>query len=174
MPNTLSLTIPEDSPILKLLDVEEGGTASLNMQNLDGVISELAEKKAGKLVEAATKKAETEKHVEDFIALALPGGSAANLLPLDPEVVRSTLLRMSEEDRTAVINLMETVAEKGTVVFEEEGHDDEVEGKTPLPEYIKKKLASEELSLKDLTNPMLGLGDLSEYDLSEFSKKEDK
>lgn len=69
-------------------------------------------------------------------------------------------------------DLMANVQSRGLVSFEESGHGRQPQGTAPLPEYYAAKLDKGELTLTELSNPILApdLGDLKRYDLSKWQK----
>lgn len=117
-----------------------------------------------------------EQRKRDTVALAsrLVGGTAEapNGLPVDKDQLAAFLLSLSPEQAEQATAILEKVQSAGLVSFAEVGHGRELEGKTPLPQYFAEALDSGKIQLADLSNPILGLGDPSQYDLSKWSKEQ--
>ena len=83
-------------------------------------------------------------------------------------LLKKHLLKLDPEQYEYFTGILESVWRDGFVEFAEFGHQKDVEGVIELPEGIKNDLITGELTIKDLSDPILALGDLSQYNLSEF------
>lgn len=137
-------------------------------------LDRIVEMRARKIVEQETAKAEREREIAEF-AKRVTGGTDATPkgLPVSHEQLEAFLGSLNDEQRQAATTLFEQIIEKGGLVdFSESGHGRGVEGEKELPEEYAAKLDSGELSIDDLKDPVLGLGDLSAYDLSKWAGKQ--
>jgi len=91
-------------------------------------------------------------------------------LPIQSEQLVAGLLALPKDQVPFWRDLMTSIVTNGLVEFTEIGNEKEPAGTLPLPEEYAKALRSGELSIEALSNPMLQLGDLSKYDLTEFKK----
>lgn len=148
--------------------------ADLGTVELGGRVSELIDARVAKDLESKLKAAERATDIAEF-SKAVIGGDDKNKvgLPVTAERLEDFLGKLGEGDLYDEGKaLFKTIHESGLVVFSTIGHDEEVEGKSPLPQEFADALKSGELKLADLENDMAGLGDLSQYDLSAFKEKE--
>ena len=91
-------------------------------------------------------------------------------IPLDAEELKKHLLELDPASLEFFSAALDTIWRNGMVEFAELGHQNEVKGNKALPDEVLAKLRSGEIELGDLTNPIIApmVGDLSQYDLSEF------
>ena len=68
-------------------------------------------------------------------------------------------------------DLEKIVAGDGVVEFSELGNNKPVEGTTELSQVMQDKLDTGALKITDLDAPILGLGDLSKYNLEKWREK---
>lgn len=116
-----------------------------------------------------------EQRKRDTLALAsgLVGGTPERPrgLPVDKTELADLLLSLSPEQAEKASAILATIQEKGVIEFAELGHSRELTGVQKLPVEISAKLDSGQLSLADLSSPILALGDLAQYDLSAWKEK---
>lgn len=86
------------------------------------------------------------------------------------EDLRAHLLKLDPEEAKFWGDLMGRTASEGFVEFAELGHGKQMKGTAELPPEVVAKLESGDFKVADLANPILGLGDLSQYNLSKWSK----
>lgn len=92
-------------------------------------------------------------------------------LAVESDALKTFLLSLTPDQAAFIQPLLEkVVAGNGVIDFAEKGSAKRQQGQTPLPETYKVKLNSGELKLADLADPILGLGDLSQYDLAAWQK----
>lgn len=91
---------------------------------------------------------------------------APRALRVSAEELRAHLLKLPTDEAKFWGDLMIKTVKDGFVEFESVGSDGQPKGTHPLPEEIVEKLTSKEMVLADLSNPILALGDLAQYDLS--------
>jgi hypothetical protein len=81
------------------------------------------------------------------------------------------LLALPHDEAQFWGGLLEGVVKDGLVNYAELGHGKQLTGVAELPAEVAKKLDSGEFTLADLKNPILGLGDLAQYNLSAYTAK---
>lgn len=91
-------------------------------------------------------------------------------LPVDVDELTEQLLDLPPEKHTYFSDLLKTIWRNGFIEFEELGHQTSTQGLRELPEEIQARLREGKYKIADLSNPILQLGDLSEYDLKEFKE----
>jgi len=108
--------------------------------------------------------------------MALVGGSAdaPRGLPGAAGEYQSFLMKLTPPLREEAMTLLGKIQMGGMIEFSELGHGRQLRGKTPLPQAIASKLDSGALTLHDLGAPILDLGDVDDYDLSKWQRKEGK
>ena len=113
-----------------------------------------------------------ESHVSDF-SVRVTGGTEAvpRGFVTDPGELKKFILAQTPDDAKYIQNLLEAVLEgSGIVEFEELGNSKKTKGTVPLPVFVADKLDAKEIKVEDLAEPMLGLGDVSQYDLSKWQE----
>lgn len=90
---------------------------------------------------------------------------------VERDEVEKHLQLLDDQQRKSAMHILGQIWEKGRVAFEELGHGKKVHGNKELPEYIASKLESGDLELADLRDPILGLGDIEEYNLTQWEDK---
>lgn len=132
---------------------------------LTALIDKQANERALAMLAAAQRK-------EHCLALAasLTGGTAEikTGLPVDKTELAAFLESPTPE---AAEKILLAIQKTGLVDFSEHGHSREVTGQQQLPAEIAAKLDSGQLTLADLSSPMLALGDLAQYNLTKWQPK---
>ena len=120
---------------------------------------------------ASLLAAEQRKQAVASLSTQLTGGTAEAQrgLPLSADEITALL---SEPTAEKVEAALKTIQAKGLVEFGERGHNQALSGQHELPAEYAAKLDSGALTLTDLANPALDLGDLAQYNLSKWQKKE--
>lgn len=110
----------------------------------------------------------------DALANLMIGGTAeAPLgLPIGKDKFKSFMASLNAEQFATAVELFKAIHGKEVIDFRERGENGESENLQELPAYIQTKLDSGELTVADLSSPILGLGDVSKYDVSKWTKKE--
>lgn len=110
------------------------------------------------------------------LAVRLSQGDAdhTQVLPVERARIEKFLLSLNTAQRKEAAEILSAVQENGLVSLEEQGHGRQTKGVTPLPADIAAELRAGTLQLSDLRSPILApaIGDLEQYDLSEFEVKE--
>jgi len=159
--------------LLQLLEME--GLSDDYKKAIASSVSDLFEQSQAVAAEEAAQmiaNMRRKSHVSDF-ARKVTGGTDENPrgINTNPDELTSFILAQSPDNAKYIQGLLTNIVEgKGVVEFEEFGHGKKMHGTTPIPEVIAKKLKSGELTVDQLDDPILGLGDLAEYDLSAFDK----
>jgi hypothetical protein len=91
---------------------------------------------------------------------------------LKSEELKKHLLALPADEAKYFGELLSGIVKDGLVEFSELGHGRKLDGQTELPAEIAEKLDGGELNINDLRNPILGLGDMSAYNLSRWNGKE--
>lgn len=92
-------------------------------------------------------------------------------LPVTLEAFKAFMLSLDNVQYGFAVDMFKAIHTKGFIEFSEAGVNGEGSGKVELPPEITKRLETGELVLADLKHPILGLGDLSRYDLRKWQKK---
>lgn len=87
------------------------------------------------------------------------------------EELKSHLLKLPRDEAKFWGELMSRTLVDGFIEFSEQGSGKAPKGTHQLPNEIVKKLDSGDFSLSDLSNPILELGDLDQYDLTKWAQK---
>ncbi len=87
------------------------------------------------------------------------------------EELKSHLLKLPHEEAKFWGELMTHTLVDGFIEFSERGSGKAPKGTHQLPDEIVKKLDSGSFTLSDLSNPILELGDLDQYDLTKWAQK---
>jgi 2'-5' RNA ligase len=166
------------------------GSAQLDSELIDalglGEMSAAAQERihslVGQQVAAAQKAAEmafqrklveaNRKRVVAEFSSRVTGGSdeAPRGLPVDSDKLSEAVLKLPAEQQKFWMELCEAVVKDGLIQFTELGHGRKLTGVVPLPADIARELDAGELTLADLSNPIIApaLGDLDQYDLSRW------
>lgn len=100
-------------------------------------------------------------------------GEGATGLPVSADRIENLMLRIEDETlRAELQSVFSEIVEKGLVEFSERGEAGETAQKRELPAAYAEALRNGSIKLSDLSEPMIAvdLGDLSQYDLSEFGE----
>lgn len=126
---------------------------------------------AGSMLNEMMKEIKTQQHIAEFSA-KITGGTedVPHAIPFTQEEVERVLVQVPENVRPAVENLLERTWKDGFTEFETMGHGKRMEAKEALPDEYVSALRKGELTLTDLESPILGLGDLSRFDISEWEE----
>lgn len=110
------------------------------------------------------------RDIASFVTmLTNPAGDRTTGLSEDPANLQTALLALPTEQYAYWHDLLERAANGNSFVeFAEKGHSKKVKGSTQLPTAIAKDLDAGDLTVAQLSNPILGLGDLADYDLSKW------
>lgn len=92
---------------------------------------------------------------------------------VDPAELGKRLLGLPADDAAYFSGVLEGVVRDGLIEFTERGHSKRLQGgKVELPAEYANALDTGKLKIADLSNSVLGLGDLAQYDLSRWAGKE--
>ncbi len=106
------------------------------------------------------------------LSMRLTGGTKdapRGLRGVGADELSGHLLKLPTDEQNFWIGILENQVKDGLVNFSEMGHGGVVKGQTKLPDEIAAKLRDKSLGIADLSNPILGLGNVSDYNLSEFT-----
>lgn len=156
--------------------------ALLGLEHLEEDAVKRVELALSQQMEAIQKSAETrymqqlaqvtrKRDIAEF-AQRVTGGTPENPrgLPVQADELAKRLLALPKDEQKFWQELCGSVVEKGLIEFAELGHSKDVTGTKQLPAEIVKALQAGELKVSDLGDPILALGDISEYDLAAFNK----
>lgn len=113
-----------------------------------------------------------ETHVSE-LSQTLVGGTtgAPRGLRVSRDELQSHLLKMPVEESQFWGDLLLKTQKEGLIEFQALGSDSQPVGTKELPKEIAAKLDAGELKLTDLSDPILNLGEVKEYNLSKWSAK---
>lgn len=160
---------------VRMAEKSEVGLEEIRAQIREEILAEL-ETKRQQLAELKDEiraemevelRAEFERH-QEFVKFAEEMTSGDVQLAIKAK----DLVALMEQLPDADVDVFKDVLQAKVVAFGEVGSGGEGKpNKKQLPEEYAEQLRSGTLDLSDLRNPVLDLGDLSEYDLSEFEDK---
>jgi len=119
--------------------------------------------------EVALLKHQTSAH-ELSVVLTTGSDEIPRVFPIQAEELQAHLTKLSPEELSFWGSFLKKTAVEGLTEFSELGHNKPLVGTQDLPKEIQSKLDSGELTLDDLKNPILQLGDLQTYNLSRWEK----
>lgn len=116
-----------------------------------------------------------EAHVADFVKNVVSGTEEnPRGIAVEPKALQDFIMGLDpDEARFAQEMITKIVNGTGLIEFEELGNQKPVEGTVELPDVVKNKLETGEMKIADLSSPILGLGDLSQYNLEKWREKSD-
>ena len=165
-------TMPVD---LTKLTSEERTALVSQLASGSNPFPELANLVKTQATEMANAMLAAERRKQDTAALAsrLVGGTteAPRGLPVDKDQLAEFMLSLSPEQAEKATAFLSTIQEKGLVDYKETGHAGEVTGQLDLPAEYALALDRGDLTVADLSNPILALGDIAQYNLSKWQKE---
>lgn len=128
---------------------------------------------AGKILADMMGEIKREQHIGE-LAQRLTSGNDAHPrgLPVQRAELEGFLKNLGDPQRRQAEAILVAIQEHGLVEFAELGSGEQVKGRTPLPAYLASKLDAGDLKIADLSDPVLGLGDVAQFDLSRWAGKE--
>lgn len=121
-------------------------------------------------------RAEMERQKHAFQIAELARGLAEGVdgaergLPVKADELADHLLKIDAEEAGFWIDLMQKIQRGGVVEFGEDGHGKDAGKKVELPAEYAEKLDAGVIKIAELSNPLLGLGDLAQYDLAKWQE----
>lgn len=143
---------------------------------LQDLIAEMKQDQARRMAEML-RQAKEESEISEFARKVT--GTGANALPWHSDKVRDLLLRLSEQDRKDVMELMGLIHEKGVVDFTEYGlegapkHARSKKLSEPMAAVLHKHVADGGTIKEFFKENTIELGDMRDYDLREFEQTEE-
>lgn len=183
-----SLTPRQDPPADDETPAPNGNRDILNqIVNLDGMTEELGAEIQTLLMEQvdniqrmatadfAKKLAETKREgltVELCNDLTQGTEDTPRGIAVDGDELKKHLMQLDQEQYQYFTGLLKSIWRSGFVEYAELGHQKDMQGTVQLPDYLASQLRAGEITLDDLKDPILApsVGDLSQYDLSEFKE----
>ena len=109
----------------------------------------------------------------DTLANLMIGGTpeAPVGLPIGKESFKSFMSSLNAEQFKLASELFTAIRNKSVIDFTEHGENGESAHLQELPAYIQTKLDSGELEVSDLSSPVLGLGDISKFNVAKYKKE---
>jgi hypothetical protein len=163
---------PEDDMELDVSKLTPEQRQAVLAQLASGNSAELAALVQTRVNEGVAAALATEQRKAHCLALAgtLTGGTAEikTGLPVDKAELAAFLEAPTPE---AAEKILLAIQKTGLVDFSEHGHSREVTGARELPAEVVAKLDSKEITVADLSSPMLALGDLAQYNLTKWQPK---
>lgn len=132
--------------------------------------AELAQEQARLAFQAQMAQIQRENAVTELCQRVTGGSDDAprGLKNVDAAVLKAHLLALPADEALYFGNLLGSIVKDGLVPFAELGHSRKMTGSTELPKEYAASLDKGEIALADLSSPLLGLGDLAQYDLSKW------
>lgn len=114
--------------------------------------------------------------VSTFADLAIGGSpELPNGLPVPVDDLISFCNSLSYNQFEIFKSIIEDTQRAGLTSFTTVGHGADVDyGEVELPQFVQDQLDAKEISLADLKSPIMGLGDLTKYDLRKWNKDSEK
>ena len=135
---------------------------------------QVAELRAQVRTELEAELREEFERRQAFVEFAESVTTGEHALSAKPEQIVELMEALPD---TETVDTFKALLKAKVVDFSENGSagegdlgEGDGDGKKKLPEPIAEQLRSKELELADLSSPVLNLGDLSQYDLSEFKE----
>lgn len=159
-------------------------TSLASLLDLDGLSEEAKKQRKAELtaqLAAIRRQAELEYQAEMVklshenkmaeLAQTLVGGTskAPRGYQVSAEELIVHLTKMAPDEAKFWEGVLSKTQEDGFVEFAGIGNDAQPKGTKDLPKEIAAKLDSGEMKVTDLTNPILALGDLSEFNLARWA-----
>lgn len=111
-----------------------------------------------------------ESNVADFCEKVVSGTSENPYgLPVEGKELSAFMLSLDPQKAKNLMGILEKIWKNGRVQFAELGHGNEIKT-IALPLEVQDALSKGALVISDLNDPVLALGDLSQYDLSKWAK----
>ena len=143
--------------------------------NLEQYIEAQVDTRADEKIKVELAMAEKKSAITSFVKDMTEGTDKdPNGIGVKPEDLSELLSGMDGDQLELAMKVIKTIKANGVVNFEEQGNDDKVEGKIELPKETQTALDAGTLKIKDLSLPSMGLGDMDQYNLSKWQKKEGK
>jgi len=115
------------------------------------------------------KKIRRDSYLTEFATKVTSGNADVPYgVPVEAEALKTWLMSLTPDQTEFAKTMLEGFWKSGRVGFEELGHGKNPEGSKELDEATANGLRDGSLTIADLSNPILGLGDLSQYNLAEF------
>ncbi len=115
---------------------------------------------------AEMERVQHETKMAELSAELTKGGPRG--LRVAPDELKAHLSKMQSDESKFWVDLLKVALKDGFVEFEEVGHGKNIGGKQALPADYAAALDAGKFQVADLSSPVLGLGDLAQYDLSKW------
>ena len=130
------------------------------------------QKKVNESIQQESERLLRENKVVDLAKSLVQGSQSARKgLPISEAELATALGRLNPEDFEFWSSFMSKIQTEGLVSFEELGHSGDKGSKKDLPIEVQKHLDDGTLKISDLSDSILALGNIEEYDLSKWSDK---
>lgn len=162
---------PKQEPIKenkKMFDIAELQKDPEAAAKLTELVNAQASARVAELLELEQRKA----HIVEFAAKVTGGtADAPRGLPVAKDALVEFLSSLDKSAQEKAEGIFQTIVTSGMIDFAEKGHAGKRSDLEDLPKEYAAKLDSGEMTIADLSAPMLALGDLSQYDLSKWTKE---
>lgn len=151
--------------------ITSGAPVTVDLQSPS--VAAQIEAEVQKRTDAIAKAAERKTAAHDLAVKITAGTKEKPIgLSLKAEDVEAFLLSLPVEADAKAHSVINALFDAKVVSFEESGHGRTVpDGLEELPKEYAAKLDSGEMTVAQLSSPILALGDLSKYDLSKWQEK---
>lgn len=148
------------------------GDFTVNKEQLTDLVGSIRQQITAEM-EAESKRILHETNMVNLASQLVKGTQELKSgLPVDETDLAEHLKLLSPEESEYWSKTLQEIQKSGLVDFSEHGNSsDKGQGHRPLPEIIVEKLNTGDFKVADLNDPILGLGDLAEYDLTKWTQK---
>lgn len=156
--------------ILSLLDMSDAGE-EVKKAYKEQMLAEREAWRQQAAMEVAemTSRIKRESEIAEFTQTVTSGTNEVPYgLPVDAKDLQEFLGRLNHADLEFAKKLIGRLHREGRVAFRELGHGRQMQGGTPLPDYVAADLDSGKLTVTDLAELAPMLGDIKQYDLSRW------
>lgn len=153
--------------VIEALSLDAGEAHEANLEKLTELVQQQVDQ------QWRTKLAEMERR-QKFAELArqVTGGNdeAPRGIPADAGTIEAELMKLTPKQAEYWGGLLQDITRSGLTEFSELGHSKRMKGVRQLPAEYAKALDAGELTVADLSNPVIAtdLGDVGDYDLSKW------
>ncbi len=173
---------------VKIADLTEDQVAELGMQYVqaqlgkDEKVTNLSEymeleidKRSDEKIEAQLVLNKRNADIANFVSEVTEGSEEQTVgLAVPTDKLTELLEGINDDMRELAYVIFKAILDKGIVDFSEQGTTENTTGKKELPKETQTALNDGTLKVKDLSMSSMDLGDLNQYNLSKWQKKEDK
>jgi len=173
---SMTVTLEELTPEQRA-EIDAQALAKLSSSNPPAELSAFIDAEANRRMAALLEAEQRKVHVAEFTARVVGGTEDKPIgLPVEQDKLVSFLASLSTDQQKEAEEILTSIHDKAAINFQEKGHGKQVAGSTELPEVYKTMLKSwvdgGESVAKFFSINSVELGDMKDYNLSEFEKED--